>query len=131
MTELRQFYRAPSSRKVELLHRGESHEGCLENISFNGALIHLGGTLPSLAVGTGCLLRIHLDPTPAPRSPLQIWTEVVHGGNGLIGLKFVDHDAEGSECIALLMELIREEPGQNADQLDRIRGYLCDFCGTR
>lgn len=130
MTELRQFYRAPSSRKVELLHRGRSHEGSLENISFNGALIRLDAHLPPLAVGTGCLLRIHLDPPTGARSPLQIWTEVVHGRDGLFGLKFVDHDAEGSDCIALLMELIREEPAQTADELDRIRGYLCDFYRT-
>lgn len=130
MTELRQFYRAPSSKKIELVHRGECHAGSLENISFNGALLHLSHP-PGLAGGAGCLLRIHLPPDPEPRPPLQIWTEVVHGSNDLLGVKFVDHDADGSDCIALLMELMREEPGQDQDDLDRIRGYVADYCALR
>ncbi|MBU5638722.1 PilZ domain-containing protein [Geomonas sp. Red69] len=129
MTELRQFYRAPSSKKVELVHHGECLSGILENISFNGALLHLCHS-PGLPGGTGCLLRIHLDPDPEPRPPLQIWTEVVHGYDDLLGVKFVDHDVDGSDCIALLMELMREEPDQDRNDLDRIRGYLADYCNT-
>ena len=130
MTELRQYYRAPSSKKVELVYRGQSYPGALENISFNGALLHLSHP-PALSGGAGCLLRIHLDPNPQPRAPLQIWSEVVHDSRGMIGVKFVDHDVDGSDCIALLVELIREEPGQNADELDRIRGYISAYCDLR
>lgn len=129
MTELRQFYRAPSSKKVELVHHGQSLTGILENISFNGALLQLGHAA-AIAGGTGCLLRIQLDPDPAIRPPLQIWTEVVHVNDALLGVKFVDHDVDGSGCIALLMELMREEPDQDRDEVDRIRGYLADYCNT-
>ncbi|MBJ6752465.1 PilZ domain-containing protein [Geomonas anaerohicana] len=129
MTELRQFYRAPSSKAVELVHHGECLTGILENISFNGALLHLRRPAP-LSGGTGCLLRIHLDPDPELRPPLQIWTEVVHASDRLLGVKFVDHDVDGSDCIALLMELMREEPDQDRDEMDRIRGYLADYCNT-
>ncbi|WP_224982965.1 PilZ domain-containing protein [Geomonas agri] len=129
MTELRQFYRAPSSKRVELVHHGECLTGSLENISFNGALLHLrhAAALPG---GTGCLLRIHLDPDPNFRPPLQIWTEVVHVNDELLGVKFVDHDVDGSGCITILMELMREEPDQDQDNVDRIRGYLADYCNT-
>lgn len=129
MTELRQFYRAPSCKNIELVHHGKSLSGSLENISFNGALLHLSQAC-CLADGTGCLLRIHLDPDPEPRPPLQIWSEVVHGRNELIGVKFVDHDVDGTDCIALLMELMRQEPDQDRDDFDRIRGYLADYCST-
>ncbi|QWV94710.1 PilZ domain-containing protein [Geomonas oryzisoli] len=129
MTELRQFYRAPSTKKIELVHHGESLSGILENISFNGALLHLRRTT-ALPGGTGCLLRIHLDADPDLRPPLQIWSEVVHVNDKLLGVKFVDHDVDGSGCIALLMELMREEPDQDQDDVDRIRGYLADYCNT-
>ncbi|GFO65113.1 PilZ domain-containing protein [Geomonas paludis] len=129
MTELRQFYRASSSKRVELVHHGECLTGVLENISFNGALLHLRRTT-ALSGGTGCLLRIQLDADPDLRPPLQIWTEVVHVSDTLLGVKFVDHDVDDSGCIALLMELMREEPDQARDDVDRIRGYLADYCNT-
>ena len=73
---------------------------------------------------------IHLAPDPELRPPLQIWTAVVHVNDRLLGVKFVDHDTDDSGYIALLMELMREEPDQDQDDVDRIRGYLVDYCNT-
>lgn len=130
MTELREYHRAPSSKKVELVYGGECHTGSLKNISFNGALLHLSHPA-GLTGGAGCLLRIHLDTASEPRPPLQIWSEVVHCDHDLLGVKFIDHDAGGSRCISTLMELMREEPDRDRDGLGRIRGCLANYRDTR
>lgn len=130
MTEQRQFYRARSSKRIELVHRGTCHTGSLDNISLNGALVHLTED-PGLAGGEGCMLRIHLEPDPAPRPALQLWTEVVHSSSQLLGLKFVDRDLEGCDCFSLLMELVRDEPDRAGEDLERLRGHLARYCGTR
>lgn len=129
MKELRQFYRAPASQKIELVYQGRSLGGCLENLSLNGALLRLEEP-PAIASGAGCLLRIRLAPSPASRPPLQLWSEVVHGSCGLLGVKFMDSDAEAVDCLQLLMELMRGNQEPLEATLGRVRGYLADYCGA-
>ena len=125
MTELRKFHRAESSQKIELVHKGRCHPGCLDNISLNGALVHLDDDL-GINSGELCLLRVHLE-GPPPLPPLEIWSEAVHAGSYLVGIKFVGCEADTGHRLSLLMERMGGEPERLKEDLERIRRYLADY----
>ncbi|WP_085813334.1 PilZ domain-containing protein [Geoanaerobacter pelophilus] len=128
MKDSRRSYRAPSSHSVEVLVRGDCHKGCMENVSLNGALLHLDDLSP-LAVGEACVLQLQVDEAPLP--PLRIDCEVVHGCECLVGVKFLGSAEEAERRLPSLIKLM-SDPRQGGDEyLERIRGYLADFCGAR
>ncbi|GAW67040.1 pilus biosynthesis protein PilZ [Geoanaerobacter pelophilus] len=111
-----------------MLVRGDCHKGCMENVSLNGALLHLDDLSP-LAVGEACVLQLQVDEAPLP--PLRIDCEVVHGCECLVGVKFLGSAEEAERRLPSLIKLM-SDPRQGGDEyLERIRGYLADFCGAR
>lgn len=128
MKDSRRFYRAPSSHRIQVLMGEGCQSGCLENISFNGALLHLDDLSP-MAVGEVCVLQLQVDEAPLP--PLRISCEVVHGCELLVGVKFLGNAAEAERRIPDLIKLMSETRQEGDEYLERIRGYLADYCGVR
>ena len=128
MNDSRRFYRAPSSHSVEVLAGESCLAGCLENISLNGALLHLNDPAP-FAVGDRCVLQIQLDEAPLP--PLQIACEVVHGCGHLLGVKFLGGEEEAERLLPYVMKLASDTRQDGDESLERIRRYLADYCGPR
>jgi hypothetical protein len=128
MKDSRQFYRAPSSHSVEVLTEGGRHTGCLENISFNGALLRLDAAAP-FAAGDRCLLRFQVDEEPLP--PLQIACEVVHGCDQLLGVKFLGSEEDAERRLLSLMKLMSDTRQNGDEYLERIRAYLAEYRGPR
>lgn len=130
MRELRKFHRVPSAQGIELLHTGRSHLGYLNNISLNGALVLLDGD-PGIGTGDHCLLQIPLDQGAAPLPPLEISCQVVHGSSGLVGVRFLGCDDDAIGHLLLLVEHLKDEQEKLEQDMERIRGYLADYCGKR
>ena len=128
MTELRRFHRAPASQKIELVHKGHCHQGCLDNISLNGALIHLDDDL-GINTGELCMLRVHLQ-AAEPLPPLEIWSEAVHGSPDLVGIKFVGCEDDTSRRLSQLLEQLAGAPEKLESDLERIQGYLAEYRNT-
>lgn len=127
MKELRGFDRIAFSCRVELVHQGSSHQGSLENISMNGALLHLDEEA-EIPAGRICLVRFQ-PAAEQPLPPLQLWAEAVHGSSTLFGVKFVGCDAETEISLLELMQRLRSEAKTARDSLERIREYLEQYHG--
>lgn len=128
MKNSRQFYRAPASHSVEVLTAEGRHTGCLENISFNGALLRLDAAV-SFAAGESCVLQFQVDEEPLP--PLQIACEVVHGCDELLGVKFMESKEDAERRLLFLMKLTSDTRQNGDEYLERIRAYLAEYCGPR
>lgn len=130
MTDKRQLNRAPSSNRIELIHQDGTHEGRLENISLNGALVRLEGKA-RLGAADPCLLRIRAGEEPAGGADLQLICEVVHAGGELVGVRFTGTDEETTARLLPLMKRVRQAGEARSADLERLRGYLSDFCRIR
>ena len=125
MKELRGFDRVDFSCRVELVHQGTCRQGCLENISMNGALLHLEEEA-DIPAGRICLVRLQPGKEQS-LPPLQLWAEAVHGSSTLFGVKFVGYDAETEISLLQLMQRLRAQAKTARDSLERIRQYLAQY----
>lgn len=127
MSELRGFDRIAFSCRVDLIHQGSSHQGSLENISLNGALLRLDQE-PDIPAGRICLVRFQ-PAQDGSLPPLQLWAEAIHGSSTLLGLKFVGCDADTEMSLLQLMQRLRAEADTSGDSLERIRQCLSQYQG--
>lgn len=128
MNDSRQFYRATSSHSVQVFAGERCLAGCLENISLNGALLRLDDISP-FAVGDRCALQLQVD--EAPLSPLRIASEVVHGCDRLLGVKFLGSEEDAERRLPSLIKLMSDTRQNGDEDLERIRACLAAYCGPR
>lgn len=126
MREQRKHPRLPLPYSVELLYRGRSYRGILENLSVNGALVRLHDQV-DLPTGQGCLLRIEVSSEGESAAPLQLGAETIHSSLSLIGIRFTGCQDEVQGELLLLAQRMAAEPDRLGRDLERIRGYLSDF----
>jgi len=126
MRELRKFQRVALPHRIDLACGGRSHQGHLENLSMNGALVELTDGV-AIALGQPCMLCIHPDEQSQDRSPLLLRCEAIHGSSSLVGMRFVECDGEARHRLLQLVQRMTSNPDTLEDDLDRIRGYLAEY----
>src|SRR6266568_1335256 len=89
MIEKRRFHRIGLASKCSLACNNALHEGRLENLSLNGALVSFEAST-MVRPGNRGTFTVAVDGTDVP---LMFEVEVMHSGFSLVGLKFLDMDA--------------------------------------
>ena len=122
MIEQRKSHRIRLSTKSVLSHNDVVHNGRLENISMNGALIRLehGTFLPQ---GCDCDLTVYINDE---NLPLQLGVEVVCVSFAMAGVKFLSYKANTEIRLARLMETLSVGPDISRSEHEKIRRRLAD-----
>src|SRR5689334_16456536 len=106
MIEKRRFHRISLASKCALACNDAIHEGYLENLSLNGALVSFKGST-MVRPGNRGTFTLYVDWHAVP---FLFEVEVVHSGFSLVGLKFLDMDAGTKVRLPELMERLTSEP---------------------
>jgi hypothetical protein len=109
----RRFHRIGLASKCSLAGNEATHEGRLENLSLNGALVSFKGSI-LVRPGNRGTFSFHVD---GHAVPLRFEVEVVHSGFSMVGVKFLDMDAETKVRLAELMERLISEPDKLREEL--------------
>ncbi|HYS43990.1 MAG TPA: PilZ domain-containing protein [Geobacteraceae bacterium] len=113
MVEKRRFHRIRLASKCSLDCNNAIHEGRLENLSLNGALVSFKGSI-LVRPGNRGTFSFHVD---GDAVPLRFEVEVVHSGFSMVGVKFIDLDAGTKARLAELMERLTAEPEKLREEL--------------
>ena len=111
MNERRNFQRIPFATKAEINHTGNTYQGELTDISFQGALVLGKGNIP-LTEGNRCELAIHLLDSEIT---LHFETDIIHHRENRFGFRFTSKDIETASHLQRLLELNIGSP----DTIDR------------
>jgi len=117
MLERRQFPRVNLSAKSILRHNAEDYKGQLENISLSGALVRLEQCV-IVSTGGEYILKIFIEDED---TALQLFVEVVCATFSLVGVKFIDCDAETRTLLNQLVTQLSMQPGTAKVELQNIR----------
>jgi len=117
MLERRQFPRVNLSAKSILRHKAEDYKGQLENISLSGALVRLEQCV-IVSTGGEYILKIFIEDED---TALQLLVEVVCATFSLVGVKFIDCDAETRTLLDQLVTQLSMQPGTAKVELQNIR----------
>jgi hypothetical protein len=113
MIEKRRFHRIRLASICSLACNDATHEGRLENLSLNGALVSFKGSI-LVRPGNQGTFSLHVD---GHAVPLVFEVEVVHSGFSMVGVKFLDMDAATKVRLAELMEKLTSEPEKLREEL--------------
>jgi hypothetical protein len=123
MSEKRKFHRIPFTAKTLLNFQNEVHQGQLENISMNGALVRLThGT--DLHVGDVYDVEIFLD---YEDNPLQLQADVRCINFAMAGMKFISFTNDTEARLRLLIDSLSSNPHSLHSEQERIRRRLADY----
>jgi hypothetical protein len=114
MQEKRKFGRIPFGTTVTVVTDNQPHQGTIQDLSLNGALVLLE-TPGSPTAETPCQLRLPLSPDLT----LEFKGVVAHEKDNTIGIHFIQTDPESFSHLIRLMEL-------NTGDSDKIHGELND-----
>jgi PilZ domain len=90
-----------------------THEGRLENLSLNGALVSFKGSI-LVRPGNRGTFTLYVDGIDVP---IMFEVEVMHSGFSMVGVKFLDMDAAMKVRLAELMERLTSEPDKLREEL--------------
>lgn len=99
MLEKRKFGRIPFGTAVTIKIDDQSWTGALQDLSLNGAQLHMAGPVPTK--DAPCQFRIPLSPDLT----LEFQGVISHSEGNTLGLRFIQTDPESFGHLIRLMEL--------------------------
>ncbi len=123
MLQRRRFHRVQLAAKSSLVLGERRHEGRLENVSLNGALISFPERVP-VAPGDRCLLLIYHNGDAAPR-PVAV--DVVHVSFTMVGTQFVEVEEETRNRLCRIVAEANGDPKLLEAEMEHLKHHVAGY----